>query len=174
MLRESKKSAWFRTVRSKSRLAAVSHRARTPRQSSFWERAKIGRWQRIHAQKLKKKNHRDTNIQIDNGTSRRVDVKSTLRTLLPVDFEAPCGGLGSFSCKRTTLLGECLLRATRSVLKEDEAINLRGGRTFLTCPTFTGVAFLDRKAMAVSPAGILKWNFQLRKIWLTFKAFCGF
>ena len=57
-----------------------------------------------------------------------------------VNFEAPFGGLGSFSCKRSFLLEECLLRATISVVSKDGAINLRGGRTSLTCHFFAGWA----------------------------------
>ena len=57
-----------------------------------------------------------------------------------VSFEAPFGGLGSFSCKRTFLLEECLLRATISVVSKDGVINLRGGRTLLICPFFAGWA----------------------------------
>ena len=49
-------------------------------------------------------------------------------------------GLGSFLCKRSFLLEECLLRATISVVSEDGAINLRGGRTLLTCHFFAGWA----------------------------------
>ena len=36
-----------------------------------------------------------------------------------VNFEAPFGGLGSFSCKRSFLIEECLLRATISVVSKD-------------------------------------------------------
>ena len=57
-----------------------------------------------------------------------------------VNFEAPFGGLGSFSCKRSFLIEECLLRATISVVNKDGAINLRGGRTLLTCHFFAGWA----------------------------------
>ena len=57
-----------------------------------------------------------------------------------VNFEAPFGGLGSFSCKRSFLLEECLLRATISVVSKDGAINLRGGRTLLTCHFFASWA----------------------------------
>ena len=55
-----------------------------------------------------------------------------------VNFEAPFGGLGSFLCKRSFLLEECLLRATISVVSKDGAINLRGGRTLLTCHFLAG------------------------------------
>ena len=37
----------------RSKLAAVSHRSRTARQSSTWERGKIGRRRRIHTEKTK-------------------------------------------------------------------------------------------------------------------------
>ena len=37
-----------------------------------------------------------------------------------VNFEAPFGGLGSFSCKRSFLLEECLLRATISVVNKHQ------------------------------------------------------
>ena len=57
-----------------------------------------------------------------------------------VNFEAPFGGLGSFLCKKSFLLEECLLRATISVVSKDGAINLRGGRTLLTCHFFAGWA----------------------------------
>ena len=57
-----------------------------------------------------------------------------------VNLEAPLGGLGSFSCKRSFLLEECLLRATISVVNKDGAINLRGGRILLTCHFFAGWA----------------------------------
>ena len=55
-----------------------------------------------------------------------------------VNFEAPFGGLGSFSCKRSFFLEEYLLRAMFSVVNKDGAINLRDGRTLLTCPFFAG------------------------------------
>ena len=55
-----------------------------------------------------------------------------------VNFEAPFGGLGSFSCKRSFFLQEYLLRAMFSVVNKDGAINLRDGRTLLTCPFFAG------------------------------------
>ena len=89
-----------------------------------------------------------------------------------VNLEAPCGGLGSFLCKRSFLLEECLLEATISVVSKDGAINLRGGRTLLTCH-FLG-RLLYRKALAVGPAGVWKKQFRLRKIWLTFVTFCGY
>ena len=57
-----------------------------------------------------------------------------------VNFEAPFGGLGSFSCKRSFLLEECSLRATISVVNKDGAINLRVERTLLTCIFFAGWA----------------------------------
>ena len=57
-----------------------------------------------------------------------------------VNFEAPFGGLGSFSCKRSFLLEECLLRATISVVNKDGSINLPVGRTLSTCPFFAGWA----------------------------------
>ena len=55
-----------------------------------------------------------------------------------VNFEAPFGGLGSFSRKRSFFLEEYLLRAMFSVVNKDGAINLRDGRTLLTCPFFAG------------------------------------
>ena len=57
-----------------------------------------------------------------------------------INFEAPFGGLGSFLCKRSFLLEECLLRATISVVSKDGAINLRGERTLLPCHFFAGWA----------------------------------
>ena len=93
-----------------------------------------------------------------------------------VNFEAPFGGLGNFSCKRSFLLEECLLRATISVVNKDRAIKLRGGRTLLTCHATSlpvGRLFY-RTAMAVGPAGLWKKQFRLRKIWLTFITFCGY
>ena len=91
-----------------------------------------------------------------------------------VNLEAPFGGLGSFSCKRSFFLEEYLLRAMFSVVNKDGAINLRDGRTLLTCPFFAGGRLLYRKAMAVGPAGVWKKQFRLRKIWLTFVTFCGY
>ena len=52
-----------------------------------------------------------------------------------ISFEAPFRGLGSFLCKRSFLLEECLLRAAISVVS-----NLRGGRTLLTRHFFAGWA----------------------------------
>ena len=61
----------------RSKLVALSHRARTPRQSSTWERGKIGQRRRIHTQKTKTITIIDTQIQITTSTSRRVEVKPT-------------------------------------------------------------------------------------------------
>ena len=55
-----------------------------------------------------------------------------------VNFEAPFGGFGSFSCKRSFFLQEYLLRAMFSVVNKDGAINLRDDRTLLTCPFLAG------------------------------------
>ena len=66
-----------RAVRSRSKLAAVSHRSRTARQSSTWERGKIGRRRRIHTEKTKTITIVDRRIRIHTCTSRRVKVKST-------------------------------------------------------------------------------------------------
>ena len=89
-----------------------------------------------------------------------------------VNFEAPFGGLGSFLCKRSFLLEECLLRATISVVSKDGAINLRGGSKLAT--SLPVGRLLYRKAMAVGLAGVWKKQFRLRKIWLTFVTFCGY
>ena len=82
VLRESKKidmvpAQWDR----RSKLAAVSHRSRTARQSSTWERGKIGRRRRIHTEKTKTITIIDTRIR----TSRRVKVKSTFGGPPPID-----------------------------------------------------------------------------------------
>ena len=61
----------------RSKLAAVSHRSRTARQSSTWERGKIGRRRRIHTEKAKTITIIDRRIRIHTCTSRRVKVKST-------------------------------------------------------------------------------------------------
>ena len=91
-----------------------------------------------------------------------------------VNFEAPFGGLGSFSCKRSFFLEEYLLRAMFSVVNKVGAINLRDGRTLLTGPFFLVGRLLYRKAMAVGPAGVWKKQFRLRKIWLTFVTLRGY
>ena len=61
----------------RSKLAAVSHRLRTARQSSTWERGKIGGRRRIHTEKTKTITIIDTRIRIHTITSRRVKLKST-------------------------------------------------------------------------------------------------
>ena len=61
----------------RSKLAAVGHRARTARQSSTWERGKIGGRRRIDSEKTKTITIFDTRIQIHTSTGRRVEVKST-------------------------------------------------------------------------------------------------
>ena len=61
----------------RSKLAAVSHRSRTARQSSTWERGTIGRRRRIHTEKTKTITIIDRRIRIHTCTSRRVKVKST-------------------------------------------------------------------------------------------------
>ena len=86
MLRESKKidmapGQWDR----RSKLAAVSHRSRTVRQSSTWERGKIGRRPRIHTEMTKTITIIDTRIRIHTSTSRSVKVKSTFGWPPPID-----------------------------------------------------------------------------------------
>ena len=72
----------------RSKLAALSHRARTPRQSSTWEREKLGQRRRIHTQKTKTLTIIDTQIRITTSTSPRVEVKPTF------------GGLADRRCMR--------------------------------------------------------------------------
>ena len=52
-----------------------------------------------------------------------------------VNFEAPFGGLGSFSCKRSFFLEEYLFRAMFSVVSKERSTCETGG---LTCPFFAG------------------------------------
>ena len=86
VLRESKKidmvpGQWDR----RSKLAAVSHRSRTARESSTWETGKIGRRRRIHTEMTKTITIIDTRIRIHTSTSRRVKVKSTCGGPPPID-----------------------------------------------------------------------------------------
>ena len=91
------------------------------------------------------------------------------------NFEAPFGGLGCFSCKRSFFLEEYLLRAMFSVVNKDGAINLRDGEDIVNLPLLCRLdVFFYRKAKAVGPAGVWKKQFRLRKIWLTFVTFCGY
>ena len=78
--------------------------------------------------------------------------------------------------QKELFLEEYLLRAMFSVVNKDGAINLRDGRTLLTCPFkfFAVGRLLYRKAMAVGQAGVWKKQFRLRKIWLTFVTFRGY
>ena len=69
----------------RSKLAAVGHRSRTARQSSTWERGKIGRRRRIHTEMTKTITIIDTRIRIHTSTSRRVKVKSTFGGPPPID-----------------------------------------------------------------------------------------
>ena len=93
--------------------------------------------------------HAQTTALVDGEASARRSKKTfgppaaaCLRTARiarkDVNFEAPFGGLGSFSCKRSFFLEEYFLRAMFSVVNKEGAINLRDGRTLLTCPFFAG------------------------------------
>ena len=92
-----------------------------------------------------------------------------------VNFEAPFGGLGSFSCKRSFFLEEYFLfelcfqwltKTGRSTCETEGHCEL--------APSLPVGRLLYRKAMAVGPAGVWKKQFRLRKIWLTFVTFCGY
>ena len=111
-----------------------------------WVEGQCCHWQWVAEQRSKERLHERRRLKKKRALqgARRPPARTTscVRTARierkDVNFEATFGGLGSFSCKRSFLLEECLLRTAISVVNKDGAINLRGGRTLLSCPSFAG------------------------------------
>ena len=113
-----------------------------------WVEGQCCYWQWVAEQRFKERLHERQPLKKKRALegARRPSARTALCVRMAriarkdANFEAPFGGLGSFLCERNFLLEECSLRATISVVNKDGAINLRGGRTLLTCLFLAGWA----------------------------------
>ena len=93
---------------------------------------------------------------------------------IDVSFEAPFGGLGSFSCKGAFYSRNAYFELQSQWLAKTGRSTCEVGGHCKLAPSLPVGHLLYRKAMVVGLAGVWKWHFRLQKIWLTFVTFCGF